>query len=119
MNPQYQCKKCGELFAANINFDPRTGLCEWCKEKERRAARFARLARHRQPQPPNYQHHRWYAIVGFGPCRIPTRAYSSAAAARAALERACRRDPSGWTRANSRIYAYPTRAQARAADISD
>jgi hypothetical protein len=60
----------------------------------------------------------WYAAVGFGPCTLPATASRSRHDVVMALSKSARRDESGWTLANSRVYGYATRAQARNGDIS-
>lgn len=61
----------------------------------------------------------WYAVVGFGPCLYSRGTFKSKDDAQSALDKLGQKDTSGWTRANSRIYGYRTRKQARGADISD
>jgi hypothetical protein len=61
----------------------------------------------------------WYAIVGFGPCLYSRSTFKNKDEAQATLDKLGQKDPSGWTRANSRVYGYRTRKQARSADISD
>lgn len=60
-----------------------------------------------------------YRIVGFGPHEAPAGIYTDRAKTAAALARASASDRSGYTQANTRIYGYATRAQAKGGDISD
>jgi hypothetical protein len=60
-----------------------------------------------------------YRIVGFGPVVAPAAISTDREKTAAARQRACEADQSGYTTANTRIYGYLSRAQARAGDIGD
>lgn len=63
---------------------------------------------------------KWYRIVGFGSCQTPAAVSQEYDKTKQALRRACRKaTDGGWTEANTRIYAYRTREQARNGCISD
>lgn len=60
-----------------------------------------------------------YRIVGFGPHSAPAAISSDREKTEASLRRASESDQSGYTRANTRIYAYDSRSSAKSGDISD